>query len=73
MKPSKEDEARIKARLQTIKHSRDLPVLVEWLEHRCQVLAAQVVWCSQPNLTPTLQGRAQEANTIVEELKELLK
>ena len=73
MKETKDATARLQRDLQRLRNLPEFTALLEWLDARAKDHARAVVHSTQPNLTPILQGRAQEAEAIAETLKEITK
>lgn len=73
MKLTKEVTAKHGAQLQRLRNLPEFQVLLEWLEARAKDHAHTTVYCQQPTLMHVSQGRAQEAESILQDLKDLSK
>jgi len=73
VKETKDATARLQKDLQRLRNIPEFASLLDWLDARAKDHARAVVYSNQPNLTPILQGRAQEAEAIAEKLREITK
>ncbi len=73
MKRTKEVEAKRRTQLQRIRNLPEFEALLEWLDARAKDHSYATVYATQPTQMHVSQGRAQEAESIIDGLKELTK
>jgi len=73
VKRTKEVEAKRRTQLQRLRNLPEFEALLEWLEARAKDHAHTTVYTTQPTQMHVSQGRAQEAESIIESLKDLTK